>query len=564
MASNGPIHLSVTLPPTQELDRDGDVLVALSPDSSRLVFVAHRGPEPVQLYLRHLDRPEATPIPGTAGAANPSFSPDGKWVLFYADYKLKKVSLEGGEPQVLCDGNWGGASWGPDDTVVFTRDYNTGLWRVPAAGGTPQMLTSPDLSKGELGHFWPQILPDGKSVLFTAFGTPMEKANIVVLSLETLTQQVLIEGGIFGRYVPTGHLVYARGKSMMAVPFDLASLKVTGPPALVLEDVPAHSSNGNSQFSISDNGALAYIPASAWSADRMLVSVDRQGVARPLTDRLKAYGEPTLSPDGRRLAITIGDGNKSSDVWVYELDRDILTRLTSGPTAEFNPRWTPDGERIIFSLERPVFNLFWKAADGSGAEELLLTSGNDSYPGSVSADGKTLAFAAQNSETRFDVWVLPLEGERQPKPFVQTPSVEYRPAFSPDGHWLAYQSNQSGRDEVYVQAYPGPGGKIQVSTDGGTEPVWARNGRELFYRNGSKLLAVQVIKSSPEFVAGKPVQLFEGQYYSSDVYRPAYDVTPDGQRFMMVKVPDGSAPRQINVVLNWFEELRRRVSMDKK
>jgi serine/threonine protein kinase/Tol biopolymer transport system component len=560
---NVPLHLSITLGPTQELGREGDLLVALSPDGSRLVFVAHQGSEREQLYSRQMDGPEIKPIPGTAGAANPCFSPDGKWVLFYADNKLKKVSLDGGEPQVVCDASWGGASWGPGDTIVFTRDYNTGLWRVPAAGGVPVELTSPDLPKGELGHLWPQILPDGKSVVFTAFSTPMEKASIVVLSLETRKQQVLIEGGIFAHYVSTGHLVYARGKTMMAVPFDLGSLKVTGPAVSVLEDVPAHSSTGNSQFSISENGVLAYIPASAWSNERTLVSVDRQGVARSLTDRLKAYAEPRLSPNVRRLAITIGDGNKSNDVWIYELDREVLTRLTSGPTAEFNPIWTPDGKRIIFSLESPVYNLFWKAADGSGAEEPLFTNGNDKYPGSVSPDGKTLAFGEQHPETRFDVFVLPLEGERRPRPFLQTPFMEYRPAFSPDGHWLAYQSNQSGRDEVYVQAYPGPGGKVQVSTDGGSEPVWAQSGKELFYRSGRKVLSVPIINSGAEFVAGKPVQLFEGPY-SSDQYRPGYDVTPDGQRFMMVQVPEGSAPRQINVIVNWFEELRRRVSTDQK
>jgi serine/threonine-protein kinase len=563
VAPSDPLHLSITLQPTQELGRDGDLLVALSPDGSRLVFEAHHGSDREQLFLRQMDRPEVTPIPGTVGAANPCFSPDGKWVLFYADNKLKKVSLAGGEPQVVCDGDWGGASWGPGDTIIFARNYNTGLFRVPATGGTPEELTSPDMTKGELGHLWPQILPDGKSVLFTALSAPMEKARIVVLSLETRKQRVLIEGGVFARYVATGHLVYARGKTMMAMPFDLASLKVTGPAVSVLEDVPAHSSNGNSQFAISESGLLAYVPASGWATDRMLVSVDRQGVGQPLTDRLKAYAGATLAPDGRRLALVIEDNNKSSDVWVYELDRGVLTRLTSGATAEFNPVWTPDGKRIIFSLENPVYNLFWKAADGGSAEEPLLTGGNDKYPGSVSPDGKVLAFSEQDPETRLDLWVLPLEGERRPKPFLQTPYIEMRPAFSTDGHWLAYQSNQSGRDEVYVQAYPGPGAKVQISTDGGTEPVWGGNGRELFYRNGRKVLAVALIKTSPEFLAGKPVELFEGPY-SSDQYRPGYDVTPDGQRFIMVKVPEGSAPRQINVIVNWFDELRSRVSTDKK
>ncbi len=562
VAPNVPLHLSVSLGPTQELSDDGDLLLALSPDGSRLVFTARRGSDREQLYLRQLDRPEVTPIPSTVGAANPCFSPDGKWVAFNAEGKLKKVSLDGGEPQVLCDAQWGQISWGRDDKIIFTLNYNTGLWRVSASGGTPEKLTSPDLSKGELGHFWPQVLPDGKSVLFTAFSTPIEKARIAVLSLETRQWRVLIEGGIFARYVPTGHLVYARAKTMMAVPFDLASLKVTGPPVAVLEDIPAHSSNGNSQFSISENGVLAYVPASTLTPDRMLVSVDRQGVARPLTDRLKGYFDPRLSPDGRRLAVTIEDSNKSSDVWVYELDRGVLSRLTSGPTLEFSPVWTPDGKHMVFVLERPIYDLFWKAADGSSAEQPLLTSGNDKFPGSVSPDGQVLAFAENHPETRMDLWILPLEGERKPKPFLQTPYLEHSPAFSPDGHWLAYQSNESGRDEIYVQAYPGPGGKVQISTDGGGAPVWARSGRELFYRSGRKLFAVPV-KTSPQFTAEKPVQLFEGPY-AWVLYRPGYDVTPDGQHFIMVKIPEGSAPRQINVIVNWFDELRRHASAEKK
>jgi Tol biopolymer transport system component len=342
----------------------------------------------------------------------------------------------------------------------------------------------------------------------------------------------------------------------MAVPFDLARLKVTGASQPVLEDVPLDATNGNSLFSFSQGGSLVYIPASVVGGDRLLVWVDRDGKSQPVTDMRRRYAHPKLSPDGRRLAVTIQRGNQ--DVWVHETARGTLTRLTFGEGTEKFPLWTPDGRRLIFQSEQPIFDLYSKPADGSVREEALLTSQYDKQPSSFSPDGRVLAYVEANPDTLGDIWLLPLEGERKPQPFLRTQFDEKFPAFSPDGRWLAYQSNESGRTEIYVQEYPGPGAKQQVSIEGGTEPVWARSGRELFYRNGDKMMAVE-IRTSPAFQAAKPHLLFEGEYehFRNEL---SFDVTPDGQRFLMVKTPPEFAPRQINVVLNWFDELRRRVA----
>jgi serine/threonine-protein kinase len=419
-------------------------------------------------------------------------------------------------------------------------------------------LTSPDTSRGELGHWWPQVLPGGEAVLYTAYTTPIEKARICVVSLETRDRQDLLESVTFARYMPTGHLAYVRirTQTLMAVPFDLARLKVTGDPQPVLEDVSLDGTDWFSQFSASEDGSLVYVPASVVGGDRLLVWVDRSGKSQPVSQIRRRYADPKLSPDGRRLAVTILGGNQ--DIWVQELARGTLTRLTFGEGAEMSPRWTPDGRRLVFISEQPIFDLHWKSADGSAPEEALLASQNDKRPMSFSPDGRVLAYVEEHPDTLGDIWLLPLVGERKPQPFLRTRFVETLPAFSPDGRWLAYQSNESGRNEIYVQEYPGPGAKQQVSIEGGAEPVWARSGRELFYRDDNKMMAVE-IRTSPAFQAAKPRQLFEGEYEHFKNYL-GFDVTPDGQRFLMVKTPPESAPRQINVVLNWADELRRRVT----
>ena len=503
------VRLSITLPPTVRLGNAQQLLVAVSPDAERLVYAASSG-KTSQLYVRELDAFDAKPLPQTEGAQNPFFSPDGRSVGFFAEGKLKKVSIEGGAPTELAEAAWGHGTWGPDGTIIYTPNYNMGLWRVSAAGGTPGELTAPESTEDTLGHWWPQALPGGKTVFFTAFSTPAETSRIVALSLETMQQKTVMEGGSFGRYAPTGHLVFARRNTLMAAPFDLARLEATAAPVPVLQDVPLHPYNGHSQFSFSYDGSLAYVPASVLAADRQLVWVDRNGAIESVTDVRRPYAHPRLSPDGNRVALTIEGSNQ--DIWIHELGRGTLTRLTFDPTSDMRATWTPDGTKLLHMSDRHgPFDLVWKPPDGSAEEEPLFTSEYDKYPMTVSPDGKVLIFLQTHPETRADIWLLPLEGEKTPQALVHTHFDERIAALSPNGRWLAYQSDESGRFDVYVQAFPGLGGKWQISTDGGTGPVWAQTGRELFYRNGDQMMAVPITTQSG-FSAGEPRLLFEGRF----------------------------------------------------
>ena len=397
-------------------------------------------------------------------------------------------------------------------------------------------------------------------MLFTETTTPtFDSARIVVQSLETGERRIVVEGGSFPRYSPTGHVVFARPGTLLAVPFDLARLEATGPPAPVVEGVLWNRFTGAAQFALSRTGSLAYVPGSELAANAVLVWVDRRGGARPLPAPPRPYENPRLSPDGSRVAVDVND-----DVWVYDLVRGTLTRLTFEPTENETPVWTPDGKRVTYASDRQgkPRSVFWKPADGSSPEELLLTRENHAHVTSWSPDGRVLAVTdfdpVQGGDG--DIWLFPADGKGEARPFLKTPFGERAGRFSPDGRWIAYTSNESGRDEVYVQVLPGPGGKWQVSTDGGGQPVWARSGRELFYRNGDKLMATPVT-AQPTFFAGTPRVLFAGRYWQSLPGRgdATYDVSPDGQRFLMIKVEEETASTQLNVVLDWFEELKRRV-----
>jgi len=430
-----------------------------------------------------------------------------------------------------------------------------GLFRISAAGGDPVVLTTPDPNKGEIAHSWPQILPGGQAVLFTVWsGGLWDNAQIVVEQIEEQERRVLIDGGTHAWYAPTGHLVYSQAGTLMAVSFDLSRLEITGSPVPVVEGVWQGSVSGVAQFSFSDLGSLVYVPGSSEPTERTLILVNRQGAVESLAAPPRAYEDIRLSPDGQRLAVQIED--PSSDVWTYDIPRGTLTRLTFEGTNNA-PLWTPDGKRITFeSVREGGRNVFWKPADGSGMADPLTTGEQRKLPSSWSPDGKLLVYTRTLLSS--DIWVLPVAEEREPEPFLQTPFNEGGAMFSPDGHWLAYTSSESGRVEIYVQPFPGPGGKWQISTAGGNEPLWARNGQELFYRNGEQMMAVD-ITTQPSFSAGTPYLLFEGQYYFQSGVAPAnYDVTPDGQQFIMINT-DVEEARQINVVLNWFEELKRLV-----
>jgi Tol biopolymer transport system component len=554
----------IDLPPGQQLGGlNNGPAVALSPDGSRLAYVAIQGGTQ-QLYLRAMDSLEAKPILGTEGAVNPFFSPDGQWLGFLAEQKLKKVSVNGGA--VLTLGDFGvlpsGASWGSQGNIAVAPTFTGVLQQVPDVGGTPQPLTSRE--KGEVGHRWPDYLPGGKAVLFAAGTTNTNWSNVqvqvAVQSIRTGERWNLVKGGTQPRYATSGHLVYAQGGNLMAALFDPKRLTTIGAAVPIVEGVEQSPVSGAAQYSFSNTGSLVYVPGSVQATQRKLVWVDRNGTEQSLAAAAHAYQYPRLSPDGRRVAVTIQE--QGSQTWLYDLSRESLTRFTFEGNVNYGTAWTHDGKRIAFYSDKEgPLNIFWQLADGSGGLERLTTSDNIHVPSSFSPDGQLLAFIEVNPTTGWDIWVLRL-GDRKAQPFLRTPFLESAPRFSPDGRWLAYVSNESGRFEIYVQPYPGPGGKWQISTEGGTEPVWNPNGRELFYRSGDKMMGAG-ITTQPSFTVGKPRILFEGKYVLNPPPNtfPYYDVSPDGQRFLMLKPPEQAqaAPTQINVVLNWFEELKRRV-----
>jgi len=532
----------------------GRTSVALSPDGSLLAYAAERNGKS-QLYLRALDRFDAKPIPGTEGAYNPFFSPDGRSLGFFSENTLKKVSLQGGEPVTLCEARIPhGASWGPDDTIVFADSEGFNLSQVPASGGKPQVFKLEGLRA-----FYPEFLPGGKAVLFSIFSSfNPDYYQIAVLSLATGERRVLLEGGTNPRYAASGHIVFARAGTILAAPFDLSRLTVTGPAVTLIEGIRTEEW-GAAQFALSPEGTLVYVSgAPAWIGK--LTWVDHQGISKPLAAPAQAYGPVRISPNGQRLVVSVAGATK--DVWIYDLAREQFTRLTTEGFDD-EPLWTQDGKRVIYRSSAPnQFQLISKLADGSGAEEALTTSKYRLAPSSWSPDGKLLAFHELGPDTGLDLWMLPLEGDRKPYPWLETKFNEWGARFSRDGKWIAYTSDESGQYEIYVRAYPGPGGKWQISASGGEEVVWSPDGRKVFYRDGLKWMSAAV-QTQPEFRADAPKVMFEGPYLN--VPGVSYDVAPDGQHFVMIEENQKQAPTtQLNIVLNWFEELKRRVPAGKK
>jgi serine/threonine-protein kinase len=530
--------------------------IALSPDGENIAYVARRGGA-VQIYLRPIDQLEALPLEGTEDASSPFFSPDGQWLGFWSKGKLKKIPITGGTPMILCDAaELRGATWASDDIIYFTPGPRSQIFRVSASGGTPEPATTLEPENGELNHHYPEVLPGGKVLLFGIWHG--ETSDIAVQSLETGERRILFRGASYPHYAPTGHIVFSqRGGTLLAASFDPDRLEMTSNPVPVLEGVFIDGVYGNMEISFSSDGTALYVPSSADLPLTSLVWVDRHGVEQPLAETQRPYNQPRLSPDGRRLAVTILDLKWTSDIWILELDRATLTRLTfEGWDAR--PLWSHDGRRVLFASNREgVDNLFSKPADGSGQAEQLI-GGANRRPISLSSDGKSVVFLQRSDDdTNWDIGMVRLVDEREPKILLGTPFDEITGMLSPDDRWLAYTSNKSGRYEVYVRLFPGPGGRVQVSTEGGTEPMWSRDGRELFYRNGDKMMAVDISRE-PSFTPSVPKLLFEGRY-RTNLRGSNYDVTADGQRFVMIRAAEGSRLTELNIVLNWDEELKRLV-----
>ncbi|MBI3050332.1 MAG: serine/threonine-protein kinase [Acidobacteria bacterium] len=555
-------RLTMTVPAGMQVGRVGpleDPALALSPDGRQLVYVGIQQGR-AQLYIRVLDGIEVRALQGTDGAIAPFFSPDGQWIAFFAQGKLKKIAVSGGAIQILCDapgvaGRSG--TWAPDDIIYFPLADVSGIWKVPASGGTPTEVTTLNRSRGEVSHRAPQVLPGNRALLFTVWnGLGLDERQLHVRSLETGERRMLLSGGHSGRYVATGHLVYARAETLMAVPMNLARLEVTGAPVALAEQVRAWPQAA--QFSISDSGDLAYLQGNPGRFQRRLVWIDRKGNMEPLPVPPGEYEAISISPDGGQAAVVVREGTLG--IWIYEFARSTLAPFITTAGGSQAPIWTADGSRIIYRGTRMGFrNLFWRAADGATTEERLTTKENTlQVPSSVSPDGRWLAFLEANVGTGNDIWLLSLDDARTLRPFLANPTFsEGNTRFSPDGRWIAYLSNESGRNEVYVQPFPGPGGRHLISTQGADDPLWSKTGRELFYESGDTLMAVEV-RTQPTFWAGTPRVLFETRFFNA-VGR-SWDVTPDGQRFLKIETIEPDVPpTHINIVLNWFQELRDKV-----
>jgi eukaryotic-like serine/threonine-protein kinase len=547
--SGEPAHFVVPLSPTTQLGGLDFPSVAISPDGSRLAFVGSRGGQTL-LFVRQMNALDATALPGTTNAVAPFFSPDGSWVAFFANGQLQKVALSGGMPITLCEAQVGlGGSWGADDLIVFASNTGSGLSTVSAYGGRPQRVTNLDTTKGEFSHRWPEWLPGGESVIYTVgtLGT-WNQAEVVAQSLTTGERSVLVQGATNPHYLPTGHLVYAHDGRILAVPFDPRRLRVTGAPAPVLENV-LQSADGAAQFGVSNAGLAAYVSGEFASGQGRLVSVTRDGAAMPLAAPTGPYGSPRVSANGRTLLVAME--TPASDLWIYDLRSGSLSQLTYDAGAT-SPLWTPDGRAVFSSAKNGPLNLFISDVSRQGPLQRLASSENVQIPGSWSSDGSLLAFVERRSGTGRDVFLLP-RGSRVARPLLVSAADESAPRFSPNGRWLAYVSNQTGQNEIYLRTASGDEPGQRVSSAGGTEPVWASDGSELFYREGDKMMSVALPSGSTR--PAQPRFLFDGEFTRGTMDSPNYDVMPDGRFVMVQRSRQESAQPTLHVLVNWFATL---------
>jgi Tol biopolymer transport system component len=587
------MRFNYELPPGGQFNRNAvgaiKYQMAVSPDGSQFVYSTTDG-----LFLRSLNAPDDLLIAGTDKDSRlPFFSPDGQWIGYFSqsEQKLKKVAVSGGAPVVLCDTGSEVVtppSWDLQDTIVYS-DIMNGIMRVSANGGTPETLVKGSIVNATKQGFpiAPQLLPDGKTLLFSnIIGSNSADIQIVAQSLESGERKILFKGGTGARYIPTGHIVYTLTNNninnLFAVPFDLDKLEVTGGPVSVLEGVAG--------FALSDSGTLVYVPQQAnaagaavsTSTGNTLVWVDREGKEEPLGAAPDAYQTLKISPDGSRVALSIG-ASENQDIWIWDIPHKTPTRLTFDKADDTDPLWTPDGKQIVFLSLRGGLpgGVYRKSADGIGEAELL-GSGQDKIiaPTSFSRDGKTLALSELSlTPLGADIGMMSMEGKREIKELLKEKYFELEPQISPDGRFVAYQSDESGKGQIYVRSFPNVNqGRWQVSSDGGGSPLWSPDGRELFYRNGDATMAVRV-ETEPAFQHANPEVLFRGTYLMSSSIRTItmtpWDIHPNGKKFLMIKPPAAPATEtttqkpapapqtKIRIVVNWFEELKQRVPAGK-
>jgi serine/threonine-protein kinase len=574
------MRLSVDLGPDAVVA--ANLAAAISPDATRLVYPA-RSPDGKQLLAtRPLNQVKAVFLAGTDNAIDPFFSPDGQWIGFFADNKMQKISVQGGAPVVLADSsnNSRGASWGDDGTIVAELVNTAGLTRIPADGGAARPVTT--LGPGDATHRWPQVLPGSQTILFTANKniSAFDDASIEVLSLKTNQRKTLWRGGYFGRYLPVngsqGTLVFIHQGTLFGAPLDLNRLELQGTPVPILDDVASDPTTAGGRLDVAAlAGALVYRSGKAVAQTWQVSWLDSSAKTQRLLEKPGVYYTPRISPDGRRLAIALETG-KDLDTWIYDLQRESLSRLTYTSQGGLYPLWSPDGKFIVFeSRSSSISSIQWIRSDGAGEVQKLLESENELIPGSLSPDGRRLAYTGVSRETGQDLWTVALDlsdpehpKAAKPELFLRTPAKERDPAFSPDGRWIAYTSTESGIAEVYVRPFPGPGGKWQISNGGGKYARWSPSGHALFYQalGDGAIMAADYTAAADSFSAAKS-RVAVSAKVNDATGDSNWDLAPDGKRFVVFPAldPAGEEKGSVHVtfLLNFFDEVRRRVPTGK-
>jgi serine/threonine protein kinase len=528
--------------------------VAMSPDGTRIVFRV-----PPQLFVRNINNPAVAPIPGTEGAVYPFFSPDGQSIAFFASGKLKRMALAGGAPATLCDVQnlQSSGAWGDDGNIYFSSGAMPGLFRIPAEGGTPEKIGVP--LTDALSSITPIFLPGAEAILEGVWdGKSFDTWRIDAVRLDTGKRRTVLRNGFSPRFVSPGFLLFVRGSDLFAVAFDAKRLETRGNPVSVVEGVVNTIAYGTAQYDVSRNGDLVFVGTGSGASQNHLVWRERDGKAHEIALPPNFYQAPRISPDGREVAVTVR--SPDPDIWIYNIARGTLRRVSFAAGEDEVPAWSPDGKRLAYASNSRR-QLSWLPADGSAGEEQLAPVDAHVHIGSWSRDGKSLIYESFSKTTNREIWILPIEGDRKPYPYLRTNFDNRSPALSPDGQWLAYQSDESGRPEVYVQKFPGPGQKTQISSEGGTSPVWAKNGLELFYRNSNKQMVVS-ISTKGGFTAGNPRALFQNPVWAWQA-GPNYDATPDGKRMIAVEIGEEVTSSPMHVVLNWKTEFLERMAAQK-
>jgi Tol biopolymer transport system component/predicted Ser/Thr protein kinase len=548
--------------------------LAVSPDGWRLAFIARDADGKKRMWIRSMDSMASQLLVGTEEAEFPFWSPDSRFIAFFAENKLKKISVAGGPPQVLCPVGQDprGGSWTRDGVIVFTPDSTQPIHKVSASGGSPVKVTSLDESRKESSHRWPHFLPDGRHFLFCARSYEPDKETICAASVDSNARKQLIVckatsvayvAGASTRGGASGYLLFVLDHTLMAQPFDADKLELSGDPLPVAQEVMLAGEDGPTgygSFSVSENGVLAFRAGA--SETLQPTWFDRSGKKLGLAGPPGSYFEPSFSPDEKRVALARRDAeDRSENVWLFDFARSTFTRFTFQSQDEGTPVWSPDGSNIVFSSSRgQARDLFLKPLSGAGAEQPLVQSDLPKYPDDWSRDGRFILYDSFSASTKGDIWVLssPL-GDKKSSLYLQTPFNETHAQFSPDGKWVAYGSDESGKSEVYVQSFPISGAKWLVSTNGGDQPIWRKDGKELFYLAADKKLTAVPVKTGTIFEAGTPLPLFEVHVVPKSLTddKNEYLVTADGQRFLVLSISDDSVGQPITVVLNWTAELKR-------